>query len=357
MESTDRSPPEVPDPMSSSDTVQETPLQARHASRLESEAGATAAAPPRLGRALLRTLAMLALFLAACGFALWLAWDSEAAAAASLLSPATLASCLALSFCNYLLRGLRWVVLGHAFGVAAPARRQLLYFFGGFALTVTPGKLGEVVRLWLLNRHHGVPYTRSMPLLASDRVLDMVAICLLALAGAALTSRYLAVTAVLALACLLLLAALSHAGVLLQVLGWAERLVGRAPALFARAREVCATLPAIGRPAVLGPALALSLLGWLAECLVLLLVVRELGTPAGLGEAMLVFCLAAVAGAVSLLPGGLGAADLGLLGLLRLIGMPEAGAIVATILVRLATLWFAVVLGVVTLPWALRRRG
>jgi uncharacterized membrane protein YbhN (UPF0104 family) len=195
-----------------------------------------AEAPPRLGRALARTLATLALFLLACGVALWLARDSDAAAAAALLSPATVLACLALSFCNYLLRGLRWVVLGRAFGVAAPAGRQLLYFFAGFALTVTPGKVGEVVRLWLLHRHHGVPYTRSMPLLAGDRVLDMVAICLLALAGAALTSRYLAVTAVLALACCLLLGALSHAGLLLRLLDWTERRVRRAPGLFARVR-------------------------------------------------------------------------------------------------------------------------
>jgi uncharacterized protein (TIRG00374 family) len=107
---------------------------------------------------------------------------------------------------------------------------------------------------------------------------------------------------------------------------------------------------------VLLPALLLSLLGWLAECLLLMLVVQALGTPIGLGEGMLVFCLAAVAGAVSLLPGGLGAADVGLLGLLRLVGVPEAAAILATILVRLATLWFAVLLGLATLPFALRRR-
>jgi glycosyltransferase 2 family protein len=248
------------------------------------------------------------------------------------------------------------VILGRAFGIAAPAARQLLYFFGGFALTVTPGKVGEVVRLWLLHRHHGVSYTRSMPLLAADRVMDMVAICLLALVGAALTSRYLLVTAVLAAACAGLLAALSHAPLLLHLLDWSERRIRRAPGLFARAREVCATLPAIGRPAVLVPSLALSCLGWLAECLVLLLVLHALGSAVSLGGSMLVFCLAAVAGAVSLLPGGLGAADLSLLGLLRLVEVPEASAIVATILVRLATLWFAVVLGVLALPFALRRR-
>jgi uncharacterized membrane protein YbhN (UPF0104 family) len=314
-------------------------------------------APPRLGRALLRTGVTLVLFLLACGGVLWLARDSDAAAAAALLSPATIAACLALSFCNYLLRGLRWVVLGRAFGVAAPARAQMLYFFAGFALTVTPGKVGEVVRLWLLNRHHGVPYTRSMPLLAGDRVMDMVAICLLALAGAALTSQYLLVTAALAVICAALLAALTHAGLLLHLVDWAERRVRRAPGLFARAREVCATLPAIGRPAVLWPALGLSLLGWLAECLVLMLVLHALGTAMGLGGSMLVFCLSAVAGAVSLMPGGLGAADFSLLGLLRLVEVPEAAAIVTTILVRLATLWFAVVLGFLTLPFALRRRG
>ena len=43
--------------------------------------------------------------------------------------------------------------------------------------------------------------------------------------------------------------------------------------------------------------------------------------------------------------------------LLRLVDVPEAAAIVTTILVRLATLWFAVGLGFLTLPFALRRRG
>ena len=88
-----------------------------------------------------------------------------------------------------------------------------------------------------------------------------------------------------------------------------------------------------------------------------MLVLHALGTAMGLGGSMLVFCLSAVAGAVSLMPGGLGAADFSLLGLLRLVEVPEAAAIVTTILVRLATLWFAVVLGFLTLPFALRRRG
>lgn len=315
------------------------------------------AAPPRLGRALLLMGTTLALFLVACGVALWLARGSDVAAAAALLSPVTVAACLALSFANYILRGLRWVVLGRAFGIAVPAGKQLLYFFGGFALTVTPGKVGEVVRLWLLHRHHNVSYTRSMPLLAADRVMDTVAICLLALAGAALTSRYLLVTAVLTAACASLLAALTHARLLLYLLDWTERRVRFAPGLFARGREVCAALPAIGRLGVLIPSLVLSCFGWLAECLVLLLVLHELGSALSLGGSMLVFCLAALAGAVSLLPGGLGAADLSLLGLLRLVEVPEASAIVATILVRLATLWFAVTLGVMALPFALRRRA
>jgi uncharacterized membrane protein YbhN (UPF0104 family) len=333
------------------------PLASRpEAATLPTPAEEEEAEAPRLGRALRRTGATLAAFLLACAALLWFARDSEMMTAASLLSPAVILGCLALSLGNYVLRGWRWVLLGRAFGVAAPAGRQMLYFFAGFALTVTPGKLGEVVRLWLLRRHHGVPYARSMPLLAGDRVMDMVAICLLALAGAALTSQYVLVTAVLAAACVALLAALTHAPLLLHLIDWAERRLRRAPGLFARAREVCATLPAIGRPAVLLPALLLSLFGWLAECLLLMLVVHALGTPIGFGESMLVFCLAAVAGAVSLLPGGLGAADVGLLGLLRLVAVPEPSAIVATILVRLATLWFAVLLGLATLPFALRRR-
>src|SRR3546814_3586172 len=62
---------------------------------------------------------------------------------------------------------------------------HLLHFVAGFALTTTPGKVGEALRLWLIERCHGYRYERIVPLFLGDRVADMNAVMLLCLAGIA----------------------------------------------------------------------------------------------------------------------------------------------------------------------------
>ena len=53
---------------------------------------------------------------------------------------------------------------------------------------------------------------------------------------------------------------------------------------------------------------------------------------------------------LSFLPGGLGVAEGSMTGLIRVLGdVPRAAAVAATVLIRLATLWFAVALGLVGL--------
>ena len=65
--------------------------------------------------------------------------------------------------------------------------------------------------------------------------------------------------------------------------------------------------------------------------------------------AMFVYAMAMLAGAISFMPGGLGGAEAVMVGLLVWKGMPGADAIAATVLIRLATLWYAVAVGGVLL--------
>ena len=103
--------------------------------------------------------------------------------------------------------------------------------------------------------------------------------------------------------------------------------------------------------------MALGVVGWGSEATGLWLVLQALGSPLPPGDAAAVFALSLVAGVVSLLPGGLGGTEAGMVGLLLLRGVPSATALAATLTVRLATLWFAVVLGLCFLPFALKGRG
>jgi uncharacterized protein (TIRG00374 family) len=97
---------------------------------------------------------------------------------------------------------------------------------------------------------------------------------------------------------------------------------------------------------------ALSAASWFCECLAAYACVRGLRLDVSLAETVVAFSVASLAGALSLLPGGLGVAETSLTGLLQGLGdVTKAGAAAATVLIRLATLWFAVALGLVALAY------
>src|SRR5690349_12246907 len=68
------------------------------------------------------------------------------------VSARLIALMLGLSLLNSLLRFWRWQLFGNGLGLRLPWRRNLLYFLSGFALTATPGKAGEGLRLWFFER-------------------------------------------------------------------------------------------------------------------------------------------------------------------------------------------------------------
>ena len=95
---------------------------------------------------------------------------------------------------------------------------------------------------------------------------------------------------------------------------------------------------------------ALSVVAWGCECTALWIILRGLGTPVGIGLASFVYATSTVAGAVMMLPGGVGGTEGLMIVLLRDLALGANGieaAKAATLLVRLATLWFAVVVGAV----------
>ena len=105
-------------------------------------------------------------------------------------------------------------------------------------------------------------------------------------------------------------------------------------------------------PGLLAGALALSAVAWGAEGVGFWLVVREYAPRASLLAALFNYTGATVVGSLSMLPGGLGAAEGSMAALLHAQGLTTADANLITLVVRGATLWFAVGLGLLALPFA-----
>ena len=97
---------------------------------------------------------------------------------------------LILSLTSYGLRTTRWLLLSRALDIQVPLSVNSLYYVAGFSMGVTPGKLGEFLRIWLLKRGHGYRYERSLSLLVADRLSDVFAIALICLVGVSIFSHY-----------------------------------------------------------------------------------------------------------------------------------------------------------------------
>ena len=268
--------------------------------------------------------------------------------------PALLAPVLALSLVNYGLRFWRWQLYLRALGVELPAGRSLGVFLVGFLLSVTPGKAGELGKAWLVRELGGGPARRVVPAVLAERATDLLGVVLLIALGALAfpAGPWIAaggVAAVLAGAALL---------------GWRRG----AEALFARCErwpwigprvhhlhELYERLRRLVSPRLLAAGLALSALAWGAEGVGFRLVVGSYSPAAGLLPSLFNYAASTLAGAVSMLPGGLLASEGSLTALLNAQGLDTATAATATLIIRAATLWFAVALGLGALPFVLRR--
>jgi uncharacterized protein (TIRG00374 family) len=256
---------------------------------------------------------------------------------------------LALSLCNYSLRFVRWQGYLTALGCAVPWRASAIIYVAGFSLTASPGKAGELLRGVFL-KHYGLSYGGSAAAFVSERLSDLVAVVVLALLGAGMYPAggqgvivFVLFGVVAGFIIILRGGWLSrYAQALSGRSGWRQRL-GLWLTTLLRATESCHST------ARLVSATCLSLVAWLAEACGFYLVLHWLGFDADIMFALSVYALGMLAGALSFLPGGIGGAEAVMVALLIWSGMAEPQAVAATVVVRMATLWFAVLLGVAAL--------
>jgi uncharacterized protein (TIRG00374 family) len=93
---------------------------------------------------------------------------------------------LALAATNYGLRFIRWAYYLRVLKVRVPLGVSGLVFLSGLAMSITPGKAGELLKSYLLRDRAGVPVSTSAPVVIMERVTDVVSVVLLGLTGLAL---------------------------------------------------------------------------------------------------------------------------------------------------------------------------
>ncbi|NJA04839.1 MULTISPECIES: lysylphosphatidylglycerol synthase transmembrane domain-containing protein [unclassified Methylomonas] len=285
--------------------------------------------------------------LAYLGFSLWAGFNDVMAALLQVGAVGVLLM-LGLSLTNYFLRFLRWQLYLRSLGYQVPWLVSWRIYLAGFALTTTPGKAGEALRGVFLKRW-GVPYIHSLSAFLSERLSDLVAILLLALLGLSLYPQMQGIIVVGASGVMVGFLFLLLPAPIRWLACWAKRGEGYFRRFALHLSRMLNDARACHTLKMLMAATLLSIVAWMAEALAFNWMLIQLGFDVPIVFAIFVYAVAMLAGALSFLPGGLGGTETVMVGLLiwKGAGFPEAVA--ATVLIRLTTLWFAVILGAIAL--------
>jgi uncharacterized protein (TIRG00374 family) len=256
---------------------------------------------------------------------------------------------LGLVFFSYVGRFFRWLYYLRILKVSVPLGINVAIFASGLSMTISPGKLGEVLKSVFVRQATGAPVARTAPGVVAERATDGTGMVAWGFLGAFALGLgpgtmvvFLAVAAfgiaVLRSRRLSLLAERVLLGLPLL-----DRLAPHLRDFHGASNELLAT-----RPLVVGT--LISFLSWGLEGLGVYLCAVGLGADRPFLLVVFVFAVSSLVGVLSMLPGGIGAVEAGLAGqFVAVAGLSAGLAVALTLVIRLATLWFAALVGIVGL--------
>jgi uncharacterized protein (TIRG00374 family) len=211
-------------------------------------------------------------------------------------------------------------------------------YFSGFTFTASPGKVGELVRSVFL-KPYGVSFSRTFAMFFSERLMDLIVVACLSLLCLSMLEQYRHLSLVVCGSIFVLLLLLRS-----QLL---TLLLHRSP--LKQARDGLIEFQTLVRHLFslcrLVIPLACGVFAWFSQGLVLYVVLSLLGVELPISLVVGVYCLSILAGAASMIPGGLGVTE-GMIGILLIaLGLDSATAVTAALLCRGLTLWLAIALG------------
>lgn len=258
---------------------------------------------------------------------------------------------LALRVVNWAIRFGKWHFYLRLVGVRGiSVRDSAATFVSGLAMAASPGKAAELLKCFIVRNLTGTPLATTVPVIAAERLTDGIAVLLLMIWSIVELARpeYVPIAlgslAVIALAVVII----SIRPLCLALLTVAARLpvIGRYTTAF---RTFYDSSYQIVQPKNLLFAIGSGVIGNTLDGVGVFLILAALGRPFSsetFFQALLAISFSVVTGSVSGSPGGIGASDLTITGVLQKVaGLSLAEAGFATLLARFVQLWWGVLVG------------
>lgn len=250
-----------------------------------------------------------------------------------------------LAFVSWCVRYLRWHWLLQRAGYRPGWAYGYLAYLSGFAFTATPGKVGELVRIRYLG-WRAVPGHVVFGAFVYERWFDLIVVFLLGMAafGQQSVLWLSGIFVALFTGVVVVLASFPHALRLVEAF-FVKRKMLRLGSMVNVVKDGLISCRAWMNAPDVTISFTLGVLAWSITAFSFCYLLAWLGLPVPLLSAFGSYPLAMLAGAASMLPGGIGSTEISLVAILGVYDIPLEVAMVTAIAIRVAGMWFSILFG------------
>ncbi|MCE1190262.1 MAG: flippase-like domain-containing protein [Ignavibacteria bacterium] len=263
---------------------------------------------------------------------------------------------LSLSFTNYLFRFAKWHYYLHELRIKLSVRDSFSVFMSGLVMSITPGKMGELLKSYLVKQICGEPISKTAPIVFAERITDFLSLVFIAVIGAYQFDFGKEITIGVGVFFTSLVLIISQRRLVYSIFHTLQRFhfVEKHLSKLINAYESSYSLLQF-RPLVLMTLVSIG--SWFFECLGYYLILRNFGVTVSMLWASFAYAFGTIAGAITMLPAGLGVTEGSLTFLVINQHYAKDVAVATTFLIRVATLWFAVIVGICSVILYQKRFG
>lgn len=260
---------------------------------------------------------------------------------------------LALSSFNYWLRVIRFNFFTRRVAVK-PIQKDLnsLIFFSGLSMNLTPARVGEVIKAYFQREFFGESFSRMVPIVFMERLTDALAMLVMMSFGVLAFKLGLAMFLFLIIIAFAIIFILHQQQLNQKLILFLEKFPFTRKLTHPLRRVLQTSYRLTGFLSIIYGTF-LGVIAWSVEASGLWILLGSTNVVLSLKTlylSLFTFAAAAAAGFVSIIPAGLGVNELSTIGLLKnLIGVSAPDAIAITFAFRLVTLWFGIILGIISI--------
>ncbi len=247
---------------------------------------------------------------------------------------------------------LRWNLLLKNSDIDVPLKDNFMIFISGFALGVTPGKVGELIKSQLLKNKFNISRSKTAPLVIVERFYDFFAIAIISLFGILVFEYSIYIFGVLVIGISIFLIVTSSEKIFLKFLNKIEKI----KFLKSFSNELPKSFNVIQkstRGKIFPLSIILSVIFWFLDSMIAYLTLLSFGIDIiDYFVLMSIYTSSIILGVISFLPLGIGVVEGSLVGFLSINGIEFHLATAVVVFIRFFTRWIGVMAGFIGLKFS-----